>query len=284
MLAFYQNKTWHPAVSMLILQDQPDNMNFVMGGNCTEKVENKCWLKAVLSALDGVLAAEQEKGVVNSTVKLTVSWSEAPRNSIDNVVNQGIGYFGFRDVMVGARDPNGTIGYMPRVGNKTLKEAFEKRWVHSMNAASPYAFLKEKVGSNYNQFLPQKWFIAQWSTNLLSSSDITTNLQAMSADAKADGSAFLGAAVYQFQKEYQTSGMEDGLFDLGDGSAPIKETDKVCEEDVRTGSPRCKQSLPVNCLQQSTDVQRASGVAAAWGGEVKGRGLCPSADVKEVVV
>lgn len=281
---------------MLVLQDLPDELNFVATTgelNCTDylnktgvkkKSMNRCWLKAVLSAMDGVLAAEKERGVVNSTVKLTVAWSETPHDSIDGVVSQGEGYFGFRDVMVGVKDPNGTVGYIPQVGNATLLAAFEKRWVHSMNVASPYSFIKEKVSPNYDQFKPTPWFLSQWNTNQRSEAEITSNLKAISADASADG-PFLGASVFQFQEEYQVAGVNNGLFELGQGSAATPEIDQVCEEDVLSNAQRCnKAALPVYCLKESKDVQRASGLASAWGGKVQGRGLCQSMDQVELFI
>jgi hypothetical protein len=288
------NKTWHSAVSMLILMEQPDGLDFVATNgelNCSlylnqsgvpkqKQVMNRCWLKAVLSAMDGVLAAEQEAGVnaTNSPVKLAVAWTGTPRDSIDGVVKGGTGYFGFRDVMVGAKDPNGTVGYMPVVGNKTLLAAFKNRWVHATNTESPYKMVKDTISAGvYNQFLPNPWFISSWSTNKRSEAEITSNLQAIANDASANG-PFLGASVSQFQKEYQVDGVENGLFDLGPASnAKMNDTDTVCDEDVKTKSPVCsKGGLPVYCLQQSSDVQRASGVASAFGGKVQGRGLCQS--------
>jgi len=280
---FMKNGTWHPAVAMLVLADQPDELNFggAMAKDCKEK-QNVCWLRAVLSAMDGVLAAEKHKGMTNVTsVNLTVAWSMGTYDSIDGVVSRGIGYFGFRDVLVGVRDPS-VANYAPHVSQKELASAFATRWTNGLNVASSWDFIQGKIYPVYEdpkyEFAPTPWFISGFGTEAKKSSDISIDLKTMSA--AADNSYFLGASIAQFQQAYQMTGTDSGLFNLGAATGPENSTQQVCEEDVRTGSPVCS-SWPVNCLEENNGL--ATAVAGAWKGTAMGRGMCKLA-LEELVI
>jgi len=84
---FLKDGKWHPAVSILSLAEEPDDLNFQgsTAADCSEKTTNICWLKAIISAMDGVLSAEKEKGIEGSVsgVNMTVAWSSASRASYD---------------------------------------------------------------------------------------------------------------------------------------------------------------------------------------------------------
>jgi len=275
---FVKDGAWHPAIAAVVLMDEPDLLNF--GGNpppvCPDGEQAKCRVKASLSALDGLLAAEKEQGVDPSGVNLTIVWSSNIQDSIDNVIKQGIGYFGFQDMKAGTADPS-IAGYTPRTANNSLKTAFDKRWVHGMSTHAPWSFVKEKVLSEYEKlnFGPTPWFIGEFrGSDDQGHGQIAEDLQAMKKEA-AKGGLFQGTVFYQFQTDHVLPGANlYGMFDLGNTTVSPGTTDDVCAEDINTRVPVCAQ-WKVFCLDPAAAVNtRASAAATAWGGKVEGPGLC----------
>jgi len=267
---FRTGNQWHPAVSSLILLNEPDFFEFQ--SKCSPSGP-WCRVKAVLSAMDAVLSAEREAGIDGSRVKLTVTWSFALKRSIDGAV-EGPGVFGFQDMVAAIRNP-GIAHYTPRTPLWEMQQAFATRWVHGLNTQSPWLFVNEMVSKEYHRFAPLPWFIGEYGGNGQSMEVITTDLRGMDGHAISDP-YFLGAAVFQFQTTYWKGGgeMNFGLFSLG--SQTLGETDELCDKYA----PICRR-WPVHCL--STDLpwlpgtasRRADAVAAAWGGQIiRGSGFC----------
>jgi len=267
---FQKDSEWHPAVAMLTLLNEPDFFWCQPAGA-------RCRVKAVLSALDGVLAAEREAGVSPGRVKLTVTWSFAMATSIDGNVT-GPAIFGFQDVVAGIRDP-GLAGYTPRSNRSELQDAFDKRWVHGFNTQAPWTFVKAMVINAYEQFKPTPWFIGEYGANGQLADVIQSDLEGMQSTAMEPGSSFLGAAFFQYQTAEWKGGseMNFGLFVLG--HQKIGSTGDLCNRYGNDCHPR-----PVHCL--SADLQwlpgsmghRAEAVAQAWGGSIEGAGLCRKGD------
>merc|ERR1712061_628182 len=131
-VGFRKGDRWHPAVSMLVLLNEPDSF----GGYPNCKPSGAwCRVKAVLSALDGVLAAEREAGVEAGRVKLTVTWSFGMMPSIDGKEG-GPGLFGFQDTVAGIANPS-IAKYVPRTSQADLEKAFNTRWIHGVNTQAP---------------------------------------------------------------------------------------------------------------------------------------------------
>jgi len=266
----YKNGSgWHSAVSMLILQDNPDGLNFggVTPQECGDDghTEAECRVKAVLSAMDGVLMAEKERGV-KGTVNMTVAWSSDIKDSIDGKCMQCIGMYGFQDMVAGAADPS-IAGYKLRSTKKDFQAAFANRWTHSINSAATWAYIKEQVSDKYvdKGFAPKPWFLAEFKGSGISSSQLTKDLQSMTEEGANKG-YFMGANIYQFQNDYTNPNPQlFGLFGLGDSHSGT--TTDVCQEDVTTHAGDCRQ-WPAYCLQVSDDTKqnRAPGVATAWKG------------------
>merc|ERR1712214_134430 len=105
-----------------------------------------CRVKAAISALDGVLAAEKEAGVGAGRVMFTVTWSFAMRESIDGKV-EGPGIYGFQDMVAVLDDPK-VAHYTPRSSLEELQEAFKTRWVHGLNTQSPWNFVRDLVSKS----------------------------------------------------------------------------------------------------------------------------------------
>merc|ERR1719491_1898914 len=171
---FQQGSDWHSSVSTLVLMNEPDS--FDQHGKC-QPYGSWCRVKAVLSAMDGVLAAEREVGVAPGHVKLSVMWSFASRTSIDGTVT-------------GVANPE-IAKYTPRTEQGLLEEAFRARWVHGFNTRSTWKYVDKLVSEHYAQFRPIPWFIGEYgATNEQPAAAIRTDLEAMDRRAK-DGGDFV---------------------------------------------------------------------------------------------
>eukprot|EP00429_Kryptoperidinium_foliaceum_P045318 CAMPEP_0176115146 /NCGR_PEP_ID=MMETSP0120_2-20121206/57825_1 /TAXON_ID=160619 /ORGANISM="Kryptoperidinium foliaceum, Strain CCMP 1326" /LENGTH=651 /DNA_ID=CAMNT_0017449383 /DNA_START=72 /DNA_END=2023 /DNA_ORIENTATION=+ len=260
---------WHNAVAALVIMNEPDFLE--NSPKCTFGGA-RCRVKAVISALDGVLAAEKEAGVDGGRVKLTATWSFAMRTSIDGLVN-GPGTFGFQDIVAGIKDPS-IASYEPRASLAELSDAFAKRWVHGLNTQAPWGFVNEMISKDYARFGSTPWFIGEYGANGQPAAVIQSDLESMML-AAGRGEGFVGAAFFQFQTAYEKGGseMNFGLFSLG---AEIGSTGEVCDD-----SSPCA-TWPVRCLNmelqwlQGAIGDRAAAVAAAWHGTIPSgvAGIC----------
>jgi len=262
---------------VIVLMDEPDNLNLLNEDgspvNCTSLGYNEaiCRTKAVLSGLDGFLAAEQEEGIDGSNVSLTVAWSFGVRDSIDQQFTDSYVY-GFQDTVAGVEDPS-LAQYGPRDWY-SLQSAFKSRWIHSVNVPSSWTFAKEKIADQYGPFESHNWFIAQFTPTSDGLQNLAQDLKDIEAETKNESSRLLGVAFNTFQKDYQMDPpSEQGLFALGEA-----ELGKVnpCQEDVRTGSKICAE-FPVYCLD-ITAGKHSADVAAAWDGSTNAHGACLASD------
>lgn len=264
---FQKDGNWHPAVSTIILLNEPD---FTPGGDW-------CRVKKALSAMEGLLDAEKEMNVKPGRVKLTVTWSFGMHTSVDGKV-RGPGIFGFQDMVAGTANP-GIAQYTPRSSQAELLSAFKSRWIHSMNTQAPWSYVKSVVEPHYAQFLPHQWFIGEYGANGQTQTTIQNDLQGMVQYTNAN-SGFAGACMFQFQSAYEKGGSElnFGIFSLGDRK--IGDTGEVCS------GGRCG-TYPVYCLETHLPWfngkpeldHRAEAVARAWGGSAQNKGRCSSAIV-----
>mmetsp|Transcript_106721 Transcript_106721/g.344362 ORF Transcript_106721/g.344362 Transcript_106721/m.344362 type:complete len:678 (+) Transcript_106721:77-2110(+) len=269
-LGYQQGSGWHPAVAMVILLNEPDFMEF--SPQCQQNNPGAwCRVRAALSALDGLLAAEREAGVAAGRVNLTIAWSFGMMHSIDDQV-YGPGYFGFQDMKVAVANPQ-LAGYTPRTPQAEFEEAYRTRWVNCLNTQAPWDFVNSVISGNYEPFKPTPWFIGEYGANGQPRDVIEQDLRDMQRHAASDA-AFMGVNFFQFQTANQKGGseMNFGMFDLGDEA--IGETGGVCDD----GLP-CLQ-WPVRCLTSDlaflpgTLSQRAQAVAAAWNGSLQHDSLC----------
>merc|ERR1712050_227168 len=265
---FRKGNSWHPAVAALMLLDEPDGL-----GNLPECHPQGGWcrVKASVSALDGVLAAEREQGVEAGRVRLAVTWSFATKTSVDGKVS-GPGNYGFQDMVAVMQDPQ-VAHYTPRASLGDLQEAFRTRWMHGLNTKSPWSFVRDVIEKDYRQFLPIPWFIGEYGASGRDEAMIQADLESMQAHSLS-GHAFLGAAFLQFQTNYLKGGaaMDFGMFGLGE--KVLGQTGEVCEP-----GHGCRK-WPVHCLTtklawlSGSKAERAQAVAAAWGGSIDHASLC----------
>jgi hypothetical protein len=163
-IGFKKGNCWHPAVGMLVLAQQPDQLNFEGSSGvdmCKDKPKNKCWVRAVLSMIDGVLAAEKEQGITNASVNMTAAWSMDTQATIDGKFEQAIGYFGWYDLKLGIQNPHRYAGYHPRTSQEELAAAYESRWTNAMNlgGSTDWSFISNQIQPIYAQFEPNPWFL-----------------------------------------------------------------------------------------------------------------------------
>merc|ERR1712165_661963 len=251
-----------------MLLDEPDGL-----GNLPECHPQGGWcrVKASVSALDGVLAAEREKGIEAGRVRLGVTWSFATKTSIDGKVS-GPGNYGFQDMVAVMQNPQ-IAHYTPRASLGDLQEAFRTRWMHGLNTKSPWNFVRDVIEKDYRQFLPIPWFIGEYGASGRDEETIRADLESMEAHALEDP-AFVGAAFLQFQTNYKKGGvgMDFGMFGLGEEQ--LAETGEVCQPGAG-----CRK-FPVHCLTTKlswlpgSKAHRAQAVASAWGGSVDHVSLC----------
>jgi len=256
---FTRNGEWHPAVSMLMLFNEPD---FFRGYGRTAP------LKALVSALDGVLAAEREAGIKPGRVKLSVAWSCAPDTSLDGKVT-GLAVWAWQDTATCIEDPS-MVHYKPRSSQADMVAAFRTRWVHGINVQTPG--ITKYMQEHYKRKEP--WFIGEYGANNVASKAITDELRDMDKIAQDPANAFAGMAFFQFQTAYFKGGseMNFGMFRLG--SKELNVTGEICDK-----GHGCEK-WPVYCL--TTDkgdlpdivAGRAEAVASAWGGAVDYSQMC----------
>jgi len=273
---FLKDGKWHPAVSMLTLMEEPDDLNFQgsTAAECNDKTPNMCWLRAIISAMDGVLAAENEKNIdgAASGVNMTVAWSMSEHDSYDGKITKSIGIYGFYDLMKGIEDPAQIANYKPQ---NDVKQAYLTRWVNGVNSQADWTFISGKILPSYAQFEPRPWFISGYSTNI-NQDDVSWKKDTLAMDTLATTSSFLGVAIRGLSRQYQYgAAYKDGLFALGKKTANIQSTESVCREDVNTHFQDCKKHI-VNCLCAQVELgqNRAETVAGVWKGKVSGPGVC----------
>jgi hypothetical protein len=274
---FKKGKDWHPAVSMLILLNEPDTLNF--GGNpppvCEDGKDAECRVRAALSTMDGVLAAEAAAGM-STKLNMTITWSFDQRDSIDGKVKAAIGYYGFQDMVAATAKPS-LAKYSPRANDSELSTAFDNRWTHSVNTHSPWAFVKEMIDKNYGPFQPKPWFLGEFRGDGLNSAQVEADLKAMHSYAQTNP-WFLGVNLFRFTENYQDQlPYKYGLFTLGDDSLGEQE---ICTEDVNFHTSTCAD-YQAYCLKQASS-KRARATVRAWKGKVEGPGLCKLPNTTQV--
>lgn len=273
---------WHPAIKIIMLMNEPDNLPFNddQGAqpSCPKDAAEPpqfmpwCRVKAVLSALDGLMAAEEATGIADgSSAMVGVAWSFASRESIDKVCKPTMpneNMFGFQDIMAGIADPD-IASYSFRTSGST--EFYKNRWVNAINSPAPWSFTKLKVNDQYAPYAPTKFFISQLTPADDSPQDLNADLIAIDAEAKKGGE-FMGVVVKGFQTDYTDPEAFTFMFNLGDkklGSV------HVCQESPgHPENPICGD-YDIWCLDP-TKGKHSAYVFAAWGGKVKpAMGLCP---------
>lgn len=259
-VGFARNHSWHPAIAAVILLNEPD----FLGARCTPANAAWCRVKAVLSAFDGVLAAEEE-AQIRPNANLTAAWSFAEMTSIDGKVT-GPGIFGFQDMLAATASPD-LANYTP---HNELLAAYRKRWINSLNTQAPWSFVHDSISNNYEPYSPMPWMITEFGALGQTRAAITRDLQDMLSHSKTL-EPFQGVVMFQFQSAYWKSGTElnFGLFALG--HTEVGTIKQVCVADEVCSGPfpvYCTTSDLSDHIKVPDQDHRAEAVADAWEGVV----------------
>jgi len=239
-------------------------------------------LRSIVSALDGILAAEKEAGVAPGRVKLTAAWSFALREGLDGK-GSGVLDWGFKDFASVVKDPS-IVNYITKTPQDFFELEFQRRWINCVNVQAPYAYVKAVMG-NYQEIVGSvPWFIGEYGAAWQDQDTIEKDLLAMDADARDSSNPFAGSAFFQFQTSYRKGfGTERnfGIFSLG--AAEIYRTGEVCNAPLFGEVQDCAE-FSVQCLNTNLDGyklpeaanHRAQAVAHAWGGSLAGPSFCSS--------
>lgn len=220
----------------------------------------KHWVRAIMSALDGMLDAEKAFAVQNPQLRMTVTWSTAVCSACathgkDPAVGQ------MMELERAMLDPV-AYGYVPR---NPITQAYQTRWINSFNTAAPAMSVEKEVLVPYKQAFGNKpVFISEYHCYGVSQ---TKDVEEIMVLAQNQENPLQGVMFFEFQKRYDKGGTEQlfGVFGLG---------------PERVGTVRMGDSwmeYPVWCLNPISDIQDPhSMVYHAITGAFRGPGVAPS--------
>merc|ERR1711920_630077 len=185
--------------------------------------------RAIISAFDGMLEAEQEAGVTGPLINFTATFSFALCTSCE--FSYGKPALAQMSQLDDAMRHPGKYDYTPR---NNITAAYLERFTHSFNTQNPAWDIRPLFLNAYEEKFPSMpVFIAEYHRpHMNQSQDLATVMQI------AEGSdLLLGISFFQFQVAYWKTGseMEFGMFGLG--------------EEVVASMPYFSKTYDVYCLQ-----------------------------------
>lgn len=264
---FNSNGEWHSAVWALNMINEVD----IMGISPDKQV------KRIISAVDGLLAAEKKLGVKGG-VHLTSCFSTALAGPLGG--GAATIYHGFSSIEAWIKNPS-LVPYTPQSMSSVqdLAAEIDKRWIHCMNAQIPWkGGLDHLVANVYEaQFPKRQWFLGEMGWNGIHHDVIEEELNTMYNFSK-NGKGFAGTFVFQFQTAYEKTGDElnYGLFGLGDKDLGVKAEISGTKYPVQCLTSRLAAFENPSAACKDDCNHRAQGVMGAFGGKFSGDGLCLS--------
>jgi hypothetical protein len=239
-----ENRTYHPAIKYVIAINEPDM-------KLPDISQPHLWSKAIVSALDGMLAAEEDAGVVGSRPNFTVTFSFTVCGAACPQFGQkpGLGQ------MIMLRDAiynPGKYGYQPQ---HDLGLLYRTRFTNSFNTGNPSWELPGLFLNDYEgQFQDTPVFIAEYHCpNQDTRSDVAKILKIANSSR-----LLVGISFFEFLVRYDVGGHLDfGLF------LPVKQT-KVLPASPMNDMQYFGGHFSVPCLAPK-DAQPAL-LATAYGG------------------
>lgn len=279
---FMEGESYHHAMTIFNVMNEPDFLGDEGHFN---------YLKAMVSAFDGILSAEKAAGVKpwsdGTLPRLTITWSFAKTALQKDVCNEkyfiknpttecGPGTIFMVQFYRVVMDPVGTVGYTPQ---NDLQSAFKSRWINAVNLFVNAAQIELQLLKPYRglDFLKDfRLFCGEWHPEPQPS---VKQLEVeMAALATPPGDRpFIGVSYFQYQVAYQKSGNERlfGMFALGEQI--IAQTGYILGDAAK--------SHPVNCLKpSSTTPDTHSSITQVWNGTGAKSGMCQTGAGAEVVV
>lgn len=202
-----EDSEYHESLRMLVLLNEPDQ-GFRQHGATTVEL-----YRAAISALDGVLDAEAEVGIVGAPPNITVTFSFAMCRSCAYLGDRpGLGQMA---ELRGALQSPDRYGYQPK---HDLWEAYQQRFVNSVSTANSAAdFSKIFLGAYDENFQGVPLLIGEYHAQNLWV-DQGSDLEAILEVAASGESMLTGILFYEFQVRYdlKDKDLEFGIFGLGD--------------------------------------------------------------------
>lgn len=197
-------KGYHPALRTLILMNEPDK-------SLHPKASPKEFCRALVSAFDAVLDAEQEAGIVGQRPNVTATFSfgacpDCKRYGYRPAVGQMLE---LRDAM---KHPT-SVGYEAR---NDLWKAYQERFINSFNTAKPAHTIRRQFLDAYHvAFRDTPVFIGEYQAP--NEEDIEQDLKTILSLANDNATLLTGLSFFEFQVRYDGEDSKKfGIFDLGD--------------------------------------------------------------------
>jgi len=197
------DKSYHPALSTVIVINEPD---LKMPGIH----DPRRFVKAVISALDGMLDAEKEVGVSGNFVNFTATFSFGVCSNCKGFTNKPA--LGQMCELEHAMLHPEAYGYTPK---NDLSKAYHTRWINSFNTAAPAKYVRTDFVAPYEEyFTATPVVIMEYHTPFWNAYKDLSGIFAVAQNS----SLLMGASFFEFQVRYDKGGTEEefGMFGLGD--------------------------------------------------------------------
>ncbi|CAK9095936.1 Prostaglandin F synthase [Durusdinium trenchii] len=291
---------YHPAIEAIILINEPELKITYQGAIAKDAWSKGYYTKALLSALDGALRAEESLSimgakppftVVNSfstceTCKTNVAGNKAGEAQVGSLAALGFMY----DFVVGALKPD-FFGYDPR---HDLKSALQNRWLLGFNTQDTSDVICKQVLQPLKATplsgLPiwageyKAWYQSMPDSKVADFKEDWSKLSSwvqQGASCDAAGAPLRGVSIFEFQVSYYKGPgdhqMTFGLYELGS---------KQLASTAKAEATQWKE-FPVWCRKQKRNQQGDSWAQAAAevvGGSVPSDDSCPSDELLELEV
>jgi len=241
-----EDGSYHAALSHVSIINEPDYK--APGLNAP-----KLFCKAIISALDGMLSAEKEANVRGNLVTFTATFSYGICRACSRYNNNPA--LGQMYELKAAMLHPSTVGYSPK---NDLRDAYENRFHHSFNAASPATSIRDQFLNIYSAEFREPFFIGEYHAHMVAQRDDLAAILNLAKDTK---NKFLGICFFEFQKSYWKGGSELDFGMLGLGTTPLVNF----TANDKTYTAWCLDDHVVDPHQQGTTLVQE--VIRAYGGE-----------------
>lgn len=268
---------YHPAVKILGILNEPDLKVFGMDG----KLSIRDALKAVISAWDGMLAAEREANVKRNLCKFTITWSFAEcSNCLLNREGREPGLTFMREMHAAIEAGDG--GGYPI--SAAVKAAYKTRYLNSFNTQNRFDhFVVQRMLDLYDgdpRMNDKGIFIGELHSQSTAAQslkdDLLRSVERATPDDRPGGKhgKYLGAYAFEFTRAYHKGGdeMNFGIFLYGQWTG--KHVGPICGERCQTHQVFCLTDLEIGVTDRRSG--KPQEVAAAYGGAItNSKALCP---------
>lgn len=200
---------YHPALKTVILMNEPDLKFFPVS-------EPWRFVKAILSALDGILDAEREAGIAAVANAGLPNFTATMSFAVCATCKDGSGKPAIGQMLElrsAMQDP-ASVGYQAR---NNLWAAYRSRFINSFNTANPAIDIRPLFLDEYDlRFQGTPVFIGEY--HAPAQHDQQADLEHILTIASGPATLLSGLSFFEFQVRYDKGGSElmFGMFGLGD--------------------------------------------------------------------